>query len=431
MYDIIKNQDPEMYAAIAGEYSRQCDKLELIASENFTSQAVMEAQGSVLTNKYAEGYPGKRYYGGCEWVDIAENLAIDRLKTLFGAEYANVQPHSGSGANMAVYFVYLKPGDTVLGMDLSHGGHLTHGSPVNFSGKFYNFVPYGLDKETGLIDYNRVAELAKEHKPKMITVGASAYSRNIDFKAFRDIANSIGAFLMADIAHPAGLIAKGHLMNPVPYCDIVTSTTHKTLRGPRGGIIMMGNNYENPFGLVAPKSGRIKLMGELIDSMVMPGIQGGPLMHVIAAKAIAFQEALSDSFHTYTKQVVKNASTLASALLDKGYNIVSGGTENHLMLIDLRNRNLTGKQAELALDASGITCNKNAVPYDTQPPLITSGIRLGAAAMTSRGFKEHDMKHIADFIDTVLSNINQEGIPQKVKQEVKDYCKDFSIYPTI
>lgn len=431
MYDIIKNQDPEMYAAIAGEYSRQCDKLELIASENFTSQAVMEAQGSVLTNKYAEGYPGKRYYGGCEWVDVAENLAIDRLKTLFGAEYANVQPHSGSGANMAVYFVYLKPGDTVLGMDLSHGGHLTHGSPVNFSGKFYNFVPYGLDKETGLIDYNRVAELAKEHKPKMITVGASAYSRNIDFKAFRDIANSIGAFLMADIAHPAGLIAKGHLMNPVPYCDIVTSTTHKTLRGPRGGIIMMGNNYENPFGLVAPKSGRIKLMGELIDSMVMPGIQGGPLMHVIAAKAIAFQEALSDSFHTYTKQVVKNASTLASALLDKGYNIVSGGTENHLMLIDLRNRNLTGKQAELALDASGITCNKNAVPYDTQPPLITSGIRLGAAAMTSRGFKEHDMKHIADFIDTVLSNINQEGIPAKVKKEVKDYCKDFSIYPSI
>ncbi len=431
MYDIIKNQDPEMYAAITGEYSRQCDKLELIASENFTSQAVMEAQGSVLTNKYAEGYPGKRYYGGCEWVDVAENLAIERLKTLYGAQYANVQPHSGSGANMAVYFVYLKPGDTVLGMDLSHGGHLTHGSPVNFSGKFYNFVPYGLDKETGLIDYNRVAELAKEHKPKMITVGASAYSRNIDFKAFRDIANSIGAFLMADIAHPAGLIAKGHLMNPVPYCDIVTSTTHKTLRGPRGGIIMMGNNYENPFGIVAPKSGRIKLMGELIDSMVMPGIQGGPLMHVIAAKAIAFQEALGDSFHTYTKQVVKNASTLASALLDKGYNIVSGGTDNHLMLIDLRNRNLTGKQAELALDASGITCNKNAVPYDTQPPLITSGIRLGAAAMTSRGFKEHDMKQIAEFIDTVLSHINQEGIPEKVKQEVKDYCKDFSIYPTI
>lgn len=431
MYDIIKKQDPEVYAAIAGEYSRQCDKLELIASENFTSQAVMEVQGSVLTNKYAEGYPGKRYYGGCEWVDVAENLAIERLKTLFGAEYVNVQPHSGSGANMAVYFVYLKPGDTVLGMDLSHGGHLTHGSPVNFSGKFYNFIPYGLDKETGLIDYNRVAELAKEHKPKMITVGASAYSRNIDYKAFRDIANSIGAFLMADIAHPAGLIAKGHLMNPVPYCDIVTSTTHKTLRGPRGGIIMMGNNYENPFGLVAPKSGRIKQMGELIDSMVMPGIQGGPLMHVIAAKAIAFQEALSDSFHTYTTQVVKNASTMAQALLDKGYNVVSGGTDNHLMLIDLRNKNLTGKQAELALDKSGITCNKNAVPYDTQPPLVTSGIRLGAAAMTSRGFKEQDMKQIAEFIDTVLSNISQEGIPEKVKQEVKNYCKDFSIYPSI
>lgn len=431
MYDIIKKQDPEVYAAIAGEYSRQCDKLELIASENFTSQAVMEVQGSVLTNKYAEGYPGKRYYGGCEWVDVAENLAIERLKTLFGAEYVNVQPHSGSGANMAVYFVYLKPGDTVLGMDLSHGGHLTHGSPVNFSGKFYNFIPYGLDKETGLIDYNRVAELAKEHKPKMITVGASAYSRNIDYKAFRDIANSIGAFLMADIAHPAGLIAKGHLMNPVPYCDIVTSTTHKTLRGPRGGIIMMGNNYENPFGLVAPKSGRIKQMGELIDSMVMPGIQGGPLMHVIAAKAIAFQEALSDSFLTYTTQVVKNASTMAQALLDKGYNVVSGGTDNHLMLIDLRNKNLTGKQAELALDKSGITCNKNAVPYDTQPPLITSGIRLGAAAMTSRGFKEQDMKQIAEFIDTVLSNISQEGIPEKVKQEVKEYCKDFSIYPSI
>jgi glycine hydroxymethyltransferase len=431
MYDIIKKQDPEVYAAIAGEYSRQCDKLELIASENFTSQAVMEVQGSVLTNKYAEGYPGKRYYGGCEWVDVAENLAIERLKTLFGAEYVNVQPHSGSGANMAVYFVYLKPGDTVLGMDLSHGGHLTHGSPVNFSGKFYNFIPYGLDKETGLIDYNRVAELAKEHKPKMITVGASAYSRNIDYKAFRDIANSIGAFLMADIAHPAGLIAKGHLMNPVPYCDIVTSTTHKTLRGPRGGIIMMGNNYENPFGLVAPKSGRIKQMGELIDSMVMPGIQGGPLMHVIAAKAIAFQEALSDPFYTYTTQVVKNASTMAQALLDKGYNVVSGGTDNHLMLIDLRNKNLTGKQAELALDKSGITCNKNAVPYDTQPPLITSGIRLGAAAMTSRGFKEQDMKQIAEFIDTVLSNISQEGIPEKVKQEVKDYCKDFSIYPSI
>ncbi|MFZ9815677.1 MAG: serine hydroxymethyltransferase, partial [Candidatus Kapaibacteriota bacterium] len=341
MYDITKQHDPELYHALQGEYSRQKEKIELIASENFTSQTVMEVQGSVLTNKYAEGYPGKRYYGGCEWVDVAEDLARERLKQLFCAEYVNVQPHSGSGANMAVYFVYLNPGDTVLGMDLSHGGHLTHGSPVNFSGKFYNFIPYGLDKESGRIDYDKVADLAKEHKPKMITVGASAYSRNIDFKAFRTIADSIGAYLLADIAHPAGLIAKGRLDNPVPHCDIVTSTTHKTLRGPRGGIIMMGNNYENPFGAVAPKSGRKKLMGELLDSMVMPGIQGGPLMHVIAAKAAAFKEALTDDFDAYTIQVVKNAGTLANALIEKGYDIVSGGTDNHLMLIDLRNKGVT------------------------------------------------------------------------------------------
>ncbi|MGA1435322.1 MAG: serine hydroxymethyltransferase, partial [Candidatus Kapaibacteriota bacterium] len=319
----------------------------------------------------------------------------------------------------------------VLGMDLAHGGHLTHGSPVNFSGKFYNFIPYGLDKESGRIDYDKVADLAKEHKPKMITVGASAYSRNIDFKAFRTIADSIGAYLLADIAHPAGLIAKGRLDNPVPHCDIVTSTTHKTLRGPRGGIIMMGNNYENPFGAVAPKSGRKKLMGELLDSMVMPGIQGGPLMHVIAAKAAAFKEALTDDFDAYTIQVVKNAGTLANALIEKGYDIVSGGTDNHLMLIDLRNKGVTGKQAEIALDSSGITCNKNAVPYDTQPPLVTSGIRLGAAAMTSRGFKEHDMKQIAEFIDTVISNIENPMITQDVKQQVKEYCKDFPIHPII
>ena len=431
MYDITKQHDSELFHALQGEYSRQKEKIELIASENFTSQTVMEVQGSVLTNKYAEGYPGKRYYGGCEWVDVAEDLARERLKQLFGAEYVNVQPHSGSGANMAVYFVYLNPGDTVLGMDLSHGGHLTHGSPVNFSGKFYNFIPYGLDKTSGRIDYDKVADLAKEHKPKMITVGASAYSRNIDFKAFRTIADSIGAFLLADIAHPAGLIAKGRLDNPVPHCDIVTSTTHKTLRGPRGGIIMMGNNYENPFGAVAPKSGRKKLMGELLDSMVMPGIQGGPLMHVIAAKAAAFKEALTDDFDDYTIQVVKNAGTLANALIEKGYDIVSGGTDNHLMLIDLRNKGVTGKQAEIALDSSGITCNKNAVPYDTQPPLVTSGIRLGAAAMTSRGFKEHDMKQIAEFIDTVISNIENPMIAQDVKQQVKEYCKDFPIHPII
>ncbi|MEY3689368.1 MAG: glyA serine hydroxymethyltransferase, partial [Bacteroidota bacterium] len=374
-------------------------------------------------------YPGKRYYGGCEWVDVAEDLARERLKKLFGAEYVNVQPHSGSGANMAVYFVYLNPGDTVLGMDLSHGGHLTHGSPVNFSGKFYNFIPYGLDKETGRIDYDKVADLAKEHKPKMITVGASAYSRNIDFKAFRTIADSIGAFLLADIAHPAGLIAKGRLDNPIPYCDVVTSTTHKTLRGPRGGIIMMGNNYENPFGAVAPKSGRKKLMGELLDSMVMPGIQGGPLMHVIAAKAVAFQEALSDEFDAYTKQVVKNAQAMADALLHKGYDIVSGGTDNHLMLIDLRNKHVTGKQAEIALDSAGITCNKNAVPYDTQPPLVTSGIRLGAAAMTSRGFVEDDMKQIAEFIDRVISHCGDSSTAESVKHDVKEYCSKFPLYP--
>jgi glycine hydroxymethyltransferase len=429
MYEITKQQDPELYSALEGEYSRQCDKIELIASENFTSRAVMEVQGSVLTNKYAEGYPGKRYYGGCEWVDIAEDIARDRLKQLFGAEYVNVQPHSGSGANMAVYFVYLNPGDTVLGMDLSHGGHLTHGSPVNFSGKFYNFIPYGLDKETGRIDYDKVADLAKEHKPKMITVGASAYSRNIDFKAFRTIADSIGAYLLADIAHPAGLIAKGRLDNPIPYCDIVTSTTHKTLRGPRGGIIMMGNNYENPFGAVAPKSGRKKLMGELLDSMVMPGIQGGPLMHVIAAKAVAFKEALSEEFDDYTKQVVKNAQSMSDALIQKGYDIVSGGTDNHLMLIDLRNKGVTGKQAEIALDSAGITCNKNAVPYDTQPPLVTSGIRLGAAAMTSRGFKEEDMKQIAEFIDRVISQCGDSSIAEKVKSDVKEYCSKFPLYP--
>jgi len=431
MYDITKQHDPELFAALLGEYNRQQQKIELIASENFTSQAVMEIQGSVLTNKYAEGYPGKRYYGGCEWVDVAEDLARDRLKQLFGAEYVNVQPHSGSGANMAVYFVYLKPGDTVLGMDLSHGGHLTHGSPVNFSGKFYNFIPYGLDKETVRIDYDKVADLAKEHGPKMITVGASAYSRNIDFKAFRTIADSVGAFLLADIAHPAGLIAKGRLDNPVPHCDIVTSTTHKTLRGPRGGIIMMGSNYENPFGAVAPKSGRKKLMGELIDSMVMPGIQGGPLMHVIAAKATAFKEALSDEFDTYTKQVVSNANSMANSLISMGYDIVSGGTDNHLMLIDLRNKGVTGKQAEIALDSAGITCNKNAVPYDTQPPLVTSGIRLGAAAMTSRGFKEHDMKQIAEFIDKVIQHIDQPQIASDVKQQVSEYCKDFPIHPQI
>jgi glycine hydroxymethyltransferase len=431
MYKHLQSTDPDLFHAVQGEYDRQRDKVELIASENFTSLSVMEAQGSILTNKYAEGYPGKRYYGGCEWVDVAENIAIERLKQLFGAEYANVQPHSGSGANMAVYFTYLKPGDTVLGMDLSHGGHLTHGSPVNFSGMFYNFIGYGLDKETGRIDYNVVEDLAKQHKPKMITVGASAYSREIDFSKFREIADKVGAFLLADIAHPAGLIAKGRLMSPVPYCDIVTSTTHKTLRGPRGGLIVMGKNYENPFGKVAPKSGRTKLMGELLDSMVMPGIQGGPLMHVIAAKAVAFGECLTDEFDEYTKQVVRNASAMADELMKLDYNIVSGGTENHLMLIDLRNKNVTGKQAENALDASGITCNKNAVPYDTQPPLVTSGIRLGAAAMTSRGMKEDDMRQIARFIDRVIGDVGNEDTYKNVKLDVQTFCRQFPLYPSL
>lgn len=431
MYKHVKHSDPELYASLMGEYERQRDKVELIASENFTSMAVMETQGSVLTNKYAEGYPGRRYYGGCEWVDVAESLAIDRLKQLFGAEYANVQPHSGSGANMAVYFTYLQPGDTVLGMDLSHGGHLTHGSPVNFSGIFYNFVGYGLDLATGRIDYNAVADMAKKHQPKMITVGASAYSREIDYKAFREIADSVGAFLLADIAHPAGLIAKGRLMSPVPYCDIVTSTTHKTLRGPRGGLIVMGKDYENPFGKVAPKSGRTKMMSELIDSMVMPGIQGGPLMHVIAAKAVAFGEALTDQFDAYTKQVVRNAQAMAGELMSLGYNVISGGTDNHVMLVDLRNKNVTGKKAEIALDASGITCNKNSVPNDDKSPLITSGIRLGSAAMTSRGMGEDDMRHIVRLIDRVISSPEDEAVHAAVKADVQHFCRQFSLYPEL
>lgn len=431
MYKTLKSADPELYASIEGEIERQHHKLELIASENYVSQAVLETQGSLFTNKYAEGYPGKRYYGGCEWVDVAENLAINRLKQLFNVDYANVQPHSGSGANMAVYFTFLRHGDTVLGMDLSHGGHLTHGSPVNFSGKFYNFVSYGVDPQTGLIDYNKVEEQALAHRPKMITVGASAYSRSIDYAAFRAIADKVGAFLMADIAHPAGLLAKGKLPSPIPHCHIVTSTTHKTLRGPRGGIIMMGTDFENPWGQVAPKSGRTKMVSELIDSMVMPGIQGGPLMHVIAAKAVAFGEALTVSFSDYADRVILNASTLANSLVNLGYNIVSNGTDNHLMLIDLRNKNLTGKQAEAALDKSGITCNKNAVPFDTQSALVTSGIRLGTAAITSRGMGIEQMNTIAQLIDKVLSNHGNEDVYATVKHDVAELCSPFSTYPVL
>ncbi|MGA2297548.1 MAG: serine hydroxymethyltransferase [FCB group bacterium] len=431
MYDRVKKTDPELYTALAKEYTRQKEKIELIASENFTSPSVMEAQGSILTNKYAEGYPGARYYGGCEWVDVAENIARDRVKKLFGAEYANVQPHSGSQANMAAYFSFIKHGDTVMGLSLAHGGHLTHGSPVNFSGKFFNFIPYELNKETGRIDYNRVEALALEHKPKMITVGASAYPRDIDFKAFREIADKVGAFLFADIAHPAGLIAKGYLTNPLPYCHVVASTTHKTLRGPRGGIILLGKDYENPFGIVAPKSGRVKRMGEIIDSWVMPGMQGGPLMHVIAAKAVAFGECLTDKFDTYILQVIKNAKALADALLEKDYNLVSGGTDNHLMLVDLINKNLTGKQAENALDSAGITCNKNAVPYDPKPPLVTSGIRLGTPAMTTRGMKEDDMRHIAYLLDKVITNFENESVIIEVREEVKAFTAKFPLYADI
>lgn len=428
MYNVVKNFDTEVYQALINEYQRQHEKIELIASENFVSPAVMEAQGSVLTNKYAEGYPGARYYGGCEWVDVAENLARERLKKLFGAEYVNVQPHSGSQANMAVYFAFLKPGDTVMGMSLAHGGHLTHGSPVNFSGRLFNFVPYELDRETGRIDMNKVEELAIKYKPKMITVGASSYPREINYKGFREIADRVGAFLFADIAHPAGLIAKGYLQSPIPYCHVVTSTTHKTLRGPRGGIILIGKDYENPFGIVAPKSGRIRKMGEIIDSWVMPGIQGGPLMHVIAAKAVAFGEALQDSFDEYIQQVIKNAKALANALISRGYNLVSGGTDNHLMLIDLRNKGVTGKQAETALDLAGITVNKNAVPYDTQPPLITSGIRIGTPAVTTRGMKEPEMEIIADFIDRVISNINNEDVIGKIRAEVQEFTSRFPLF---
>lgn len=428
LYNFVGKSDPEVYEALINEYKRQHEKIELIASENFVSPAVLEAQGSVLTNKYAEGYPGARYYGGCEWVDVAENLARDRAKKLFGAEYANVQPHSGSSANMAVYFSFLKPGDTVLGMSLAHGGHLTHGSPVNFSGRLFNFVPYELNPETGRIDLNMVEELALKHKPKMITVGASAYPREIDFKGFREIADKVGAFLFADIAHPAGIIAKGYLQSPIPYCHVVSSTTHKTLRGPRGGLILIGKDYENPFGITAPKSGRVKKMSEVVDSWVMPGIQGGPLMHVIAAKAVAFGEALTDKFDQYIQQVLKNAKALANALLEKGYNLVSGGTDNHLMLIDLRNKNVTGKQAETALDKAGITVNKNAVPFDTQPPLITSGIRIGTPAMTTRGMTEDDMITIANFIDRIITNINNEDVINKVRQEVLDFTSQFPLF---
>ncbi|AZJ35777.1 serine hydroxymethyltransferase [Tenacibaculum singaporense] len=420
-------KDHQIFDLIQEEKERQLNGLELIASENFVSDQVMEAQGSVLTNKYAEGYPGKRYYGGCEVVDIVEQIAIDRAKELFGAEYVNVQPHSGSQANTAVFAACLQPGDTILGFDLSHGGHLTHGSPVNFSGKLYNPVFYGVDKETGYIDYNHLEQQAKEHKPKLIIAGASAYSRDIDFKKFREIADSVGAILMADISHPAGLIAKGILSDPLPHCHIVTTTTHKTLRGPRGGMIMIGKDFENPFGLKL-KSGKLKKMSTLINSAVFPGNQGGPLEHVIAAKAIAFGEALTDEFLEYQIKVKENAQAMAKAFVAKGYEIISGGTDNHCMLIDLRNKNITGKAAEEALGKAEITVNKNMVPFDTESPFVTSGIRLGTAAVTTRGLKEADMEVIVDLVDEALMNADNDEVLEAIGEKVYDLMHDRRLF---
>lgn len=409
--DHLKQNDPELFDAMEAEKKRQQDNIELIASENFVSEAVMEAAGSVLTNKYAEGYPGKRYYGGCEHVDVAENLARDRAKEIFGAEHVNVQPHSGAQANMAVYFSVLEPGDTVLGMNLSHGGHLTHGSPVNFSGKLFNFVEYGVDKETEQLDYNAVLEKAKEVKPKMIVAGASAYSRTIDFSKFREIADAVDAYLFVDMAHIAGLVAAGLHPNPVPYSDFVTTTTHKTLRGPRGGIILCKEQY-----------------AKVIDKNVFPGMQGGPLMHIIAAKATAFKEALSDSFKDYAKQIIDNAKVLGDALSEEGIRIVSGGTDNHLLLLDVSKLGLTGKVAEEVLDKVGITANKNTIPFDEEGPFITSGVRIGTAAITSRGFKEKEAKEVAALIAYTLKNIDDEKVEQEVKERVIQLTKQFPLY---
>lgn len=415
-------RDTQIFDLIAKEKERQLNGLELIASENFVSDEVMEAAGSVLTNKYAEGYPGKRYYGGCEVVDEVEQLAIDRLKELFNAEYANVQPHSGSQANTAVYHTCLKPGDKFLGFDLSHGGHLTHGSPVNFSGRLYEPVFYGVDKETGMLDYDEIERIAKKEKPKMIIAGASAYSREIDYKRFREIADEVGAILFADIAHPAGLIAKGLISDPVPHCHIVTSTTHKTLRGPRGGIIIMGEDFDNPFGEKL-KNGNLKKMSTMLNSGIFPGNQGGPLEHIIAAKAVAFGEALTDEFLHYTVQVKKNAEKMAKDFVAKGYEVISGGTDNHMMLIDLRNKGVSGKEAEEALGKAGITVNKNMVPFDDKSPFVTSGIRVGTPAITTRGLKQDDMSKVVEVIDRVIQNIDNDSELNAVHDDVKEMMK--------
>ena len=412
-------RDQQLFDLIQLEHQRQLRGIELIASENFTSEGVMEAAGSVLTNKYAEGYPSKRYYGGCEVVDQVETLAIDRAKALFGAEYVNVQPHSGSQANASVFHALLSPGDTILGFDLSHGGHLTHGSPVNFSGRLYRATFYGVDKETGLLDYDEIEKIAVKESPKLIIAGASAYSRDIDFKRFRAIADKVGAMLMADISHPSGLIAKGVLSDPVPHCHVVTTTTHKTLRGPRGGMIMMGKDFENPFG-VKLKDGSLRMMSALMDLAVFPGNQGGPLEHIIAAKAVAYGEALTDEFLHYIIQVKKNASTLSDTLTSMGYHIISGGTDNHMILIDLRNKNITGKAAEKALELADITANKNMVPFDDKSPFVTSGIRFGTPAITTRGLKEAEIVQVAQLIDRVLMAPEDAASLKQVKSEVNE-----------
>ena len=424
----LSDQDPELFKILEREINREESTLELIASENFTSQAVLEMAGSVMTNKYAEGYPGKRYYGGCDFVDEAENLARNRLSELFGAEYTNVQPHSGSQANMAALMTFIKPGDTVMGLDLSHGGHLTHGSSVNFSGQLYNFVSYHVSKETGRVDFDEVARLAKEHQPKLIICGGSAYPRFIEFEQFKEIADTINAFLMADIAHPSGLVAAGLHPTPIPYCNVVTSTTHKTLRGPRGGIIMMGKDFQNPWGKIALKSGRVKMVSELIDSTVMPGIQGGPLMHIIAAKAVAFGEAIQPEFKIYAKNIIQNAQTMADEFLKLDYQLVSAGTDTHLLLIDLSNKNITGKAAELSLGKAGITVNKNMVPFDERSPFITSGIRVGTPAITTRRMGVNESIQIVKWIDEAICNHDNESGLSRIKSNVNNFCAEFPIY---
>ena len=424
----LKKQDKKIFDIIESEFNRQNDYLELIASENFTSKAVLEVAGSVLTNKYAEGYPGKRYYGGCIHVDEAENLAIDRAKKLFKAEYANVQPHSGSSANMGVYMAYLEPGDCIMGLDLSHGGHLTHGSKVSFSGQIYNAITFEVKQDTGLVDFDDLLQKAKEYKPKIIICGASAYPRTVEFEKFREIADQVGAILHGDICHNSGIIAAEMHPSPFPFCHVVSTSTHKSLRGPRGGIILLGEDYKNTLGKIAPKSGRVKMMSELIDSAVMPGIQGGPLMHIIAAKAVAFNEALDPSFKSYIKSVLDNAQCFANEFKSKGYNLVSDGTDTHLVLLDLQNKNISGKAAEIALDEAGITVNKNMVPFDPKSPFVTSGIRIGSPAMTTRGMGVEEVKIVVDLIDQTIMNHNNKDKINSIRSEVNELCSTFPIY---